>query len=77
MACVETASAIYADPHAPAGHWIVPQGGQMPIAATQTTEHLKIGPGKPAALRDLWAHADIGTLTGARDFTVAPGRRSC
>jgi alpha-galactosidase len=44
----------------------------MPMTVTLSAAHLKFDASAPIALRDLWAHADIGELGEARDFKLAP-----
>ena len=46
--------------------------GGSTIKATLSAEHLKLDPSQPITLRDLWAHADLGSFTNERDFEVAP-----
>lgn len=43
-----------------------------PTEITLTSGHLKFADGAPIALRDLWAHTDIGDLGSQRSFKLAP-----
>jgi alpha-galactosidase len=43
-----------------------------PARMTLTAAHLKMDGNAPIVLRDLWARADIGTMTGDRPFDLRP-----
>ncbi|MEP6502443.1 MAG: NPCBM/NEW2 domain-containing protein [Betaproteobacteria bacterium] len=46
--------------------------GASTLKATLSAGHLKMDPSRPIALRDVWTHADVGSLIGERDFELAP-----